>query len=280
MSVLINRHTRVITHGVNDKLGHFHTGASRRYGAGRKCFVGAVEPAQAGQVVEGMPMFGSVQEAVDATGATASVIYLPPPLAAAAIEQAIDAELELVVCITEGIPPEDMLRVRRRLQESRTLLLGPGSAGIITPDEIKIGTMPGQIHQKGCIGVLSRSEALSHEALGQLAACELGQSTEVGIGSDELGGLRAIDVLRLFEADPETKAVLMVGEVAGEAQEACVRWVRDHMKKPVVAFMTGCDTPDTDFALLEKCGIRATCNPAELGDLLSSVIDPQWLPFD
>src|SRR5205823_1218426 len=180
-----------------------------------------------------------VKEAKDRTGATVSVIYVPPPGAAAAIDEAVDAGLDLVICITEGIPVMDMVRTRRRMQGSKTILLGPNCPGVITPDEIKIGIMPGHIHKKGRVGVVSRSGTLTYEAVGQLSELGLGQSTAVGIGGDPVNGLKHIDVLKLFNDDPETEAVVMIGEIGGNDEETAARWVKEHMRKPVVGFIAG-----------------------------------------
>ena len=281
MSILVNKRTRVITQGVTGKTGQFHTAMCRDYGKGRKCFVAGVNPKKAGESLDGLPIFGSVKEAKAETGATVSVIYVPSAFAAAAIEEAIDAGLELVVCITEGIPVHDMIRVRRRLQGSRTLLLGPNCPGVITPGEIKIGIMPGHIHGPGRIGVVSRSGTLTYEAASQLAAFGLGQSTVVGIGGDPVGGLKHIDVLKMFNDDPGTDAVLMVGEIGGDAEETCARWIADHMRKPVVGFIAGGQgTAQHKLAVMEECGIKVTRDPAAMGELLASVVAPQWLPFD
>src|SRR5687768_12378732 len=237
MSILIDKHTRVITQGMTGKTGQFHTAMCRDYGHGKKCFVAGVNPKKAGESLDGIPIFGSVKEAKAQTGATASVIYVPPPFAAAAIDEAVDAELDLVVCITEGIPVRDMIRTRHRMRGSRTVLLGPNCPGLITPGDIKIGIMPGHIHQRGRIGVVSRSGTLTYEAASQLAAFGLGQSTVVGIGGDPVCGLTHIDVLKMFNDDPGTDAVIMVGEIGGDAEETCARWIKDHMRKPVVGFI-------------------------------------------
>ena len=223
MSILVNKHTRVITQGITGKTGQFHTAMCRDYGNGQKCFVAGVNPNKAGRSFDGIPVFGTVKDAKAETGATVSVIYVPPPLAAAAIDEAVDAGLDLVICITEGIPVRDMIRTRRRMEGSKTLLLGPNCPGLITPDEIKIGIMPGHIHQKGRIGVVSRSGTLTYEAASQLARYGIGQSTVVGIGGDPVGGLKHIDVLRMFNDDPRTDAVIMVGEIGGDDEETCAR---------------------------------------------------------
>jgi succinyl-CoA synthetase alpha subunit len=299
MSILIDKHTRVITQGITGKTGQFHTAMCRDYGHGKKCFVAGVNPKKAGESLDGIPIFGSVKEAKAETGATVSVIYVPPPFAAAAIDEAVDAELDLVVCITEGIPVRDMIRTRHRMRGSKTILLGPNCPGLITPGEIKIGIMPGHIHQRGRIGVVSRSGTLTYEAASQLAAFGLGQSTVVGIGGDPVGGLKHIDVLKMFNDDPRTDAVIMVGEIGGDAEETCARWIHDHMHKPVVGFIAGVTAPpgkrmghagaivsggkgtaQEKLSVMEECGITVTRNPAEMGKLLASMVSPQWLPFD
>ena len=261
------------------------------YANGKNCFVAGVNPKKPGESFEGVPIYASVAEAKAETGATVSVIYVPPPFAAAAIDEAVDAGVDLVICITEGIPVRDMIRTKQRLENSKTLLLGPNCPGLITPDEIKIGIMPGHIHKKGRIGVVSRSGTLTYEAAGQLAEFGLGQSTVVGIGGDPVSGLKHIDILRMFNDDPDTDAVIMVGEIGGEAEETCARWIKDNMKKPVVGFIAGVTAPagkrmghagaiisggkgtaQEKLAVMEACGIKVTKNPAEMGRLLKSVL--------
>ena len=299
MSILVNRNTRVITQGITGKTARFHTAMCREYGNGRKCFVAGVNPHKAGESLDGIPVYGTVREAKERTGATVSVIYVPPPFAAAAIDEAVDAGLDLVICITEGIPVRDMIRTRHRMQGRRTLLLGPNCPGLITPDEIKIGIMPGHIHQRGRIGVVSRSGTLTYEAASQLAAFGIGQSTVVGIGGDPVGGLAHIDVLKLFNDDPHTDAVVMVGEIGGDAEERCARWIKEHMRKPVVGFIAGASAPpgkrmghagaivsggrgtaQAKLAVMKECGIHVTRNPADIGKLLASLVIPDYLPFD
>ena len=291
MSILINKTTKVITQGITGKTGQFHTRMCRDYANGRNCFVAGVNPKRAGEDFEGIPIYGSVREAKQATGATASVIYVPPPAAAAAIDEAVEAGLELIICITEGIPVRDMIRTRYKMQGSKTLLVGPNCPGVITPDEIKIGIMPGHIHKKGRIGVVSRSGTLTYEAVGQLMEQGLGQSTCVGIGGDPVNGLKHIDVMKLFNDDPETDAVIMVGEIGGSDEETCARWIKDNMRKPVVGFIAGVTAPpgkrmrhagaiisggkgtaQEKLAVMEQCGIKITRNPAEMGKLLKSVL--------
>ncbi|MFL6564352.1 MAG: succinate--CoA ligase subunit alpha, partial [Burkholderiales bacterium] len=225
------------------------------------------------------------------TGATVSVIYVPPAGAGAAIWEAVEAELDLVICITEGIPVRDMIRTKERMAGKQTLLVGPNCPGVITPDELKIGIMPGHIHKKGRIGVVSRSGTLTYEAVGQLTELGLGQSTAVGIGGDPVNGLKHIDVLRMFNEDPQTEAVIMVGEIGGSDEEIAARWVKDHMRKPVVGFIAGVTAPpgkrmghagaiisggkgtaQEKLAVMEACGIKTTRNPAEMGKTLKSVL--------
>jgi succinyl-CoA synthetase alpha subunit len=291
MSILINRYTRVITQGITGKTGSFHTRLCRDYANGRDCFVAGVNPGKAGESFEGIPIFSTVEQAKESTGATASVIYVPPPHAAGAIDEAVDAGLDLVICITEGVPVRDMINARYRMRGKKTLLVGPNCPGVITPEELKIGIMPGHIHKKGRIGVVSRSGTLTYEAVGQLMEQGLGQSTCVGIGGDPVNGLKHIDVMRMFNEDSETDAVIMVGEIGGDDEETCARWIKEHMRKPVVGFIAGVTAPPgkrmghagaiisggkgtaaEKLAIMEECGIRITRNPADMGRLLKSVL--------
>jgi succinyl-CoA synthetase alpha subunit len=293
MSILVNKNTKVITQGITGKTGQFHTRACRDYANGKNCFVAGVHPTKAGQDFEGIPIFASVREAKQQTGSNASVIYVPPPGAAAAIWEAVEADLDLVICITEGIPVRDMIEVRDRMrrQNRKTLLLGPNCPGAITPDEIKIGIMPGHIHRKGPIGVVSRSGTLTYEAVGQLTEIGLGQSSAVGIGGDPVNGLKHIDILKLFNDDPVTEAVVMIGEIGGSDEEDAARWAKRNMKKPVVGFIAGVTAPPgkrmghagaiisggkgtaaEKLSIMEECGIKVTRNPAEMGKLLRSVL--------
>ncbi len=289
MSILINQNSRIMTQGITGKTGQFHTRMCREYANGQECFVAGVNPRKPGENFEGIPIYATVKEAKQATGATVSVIYVPPPFAAAAIDEAVDAELDLVICVTEGIPVRDMLRTRERMQGKKTLLIGPNCPGIITPDEVKIGIMPGYIHKKGRIGVVSRSGTLTYEAVAQLMELGLGQSTCIGIGGDPVNGLKHLDVLKLFNEDDDTDAVLMVGEIGGSDEEDCARWIKGNMQKPVVGFIAGVTAPpgkrmghagaiisggkgtaQEKIAVMEACGIRVTRNPAEMGKLLQS----------
>ncbi len=291
MSILINKNTRVMTQGMTGKTGQFHTRMCRDYANGKNCFVAGVNPKKPGEDFEGIPIYATVAEAKKASGATVSVIYVPPPFAAAAIDEGVEAEMDLIICITEGIPVRDMLRTRYKMQGRKTRLIGPNCPGIITPDEIKIGIMPGHIHKKGRIGVVSRSGTLTYEAVSQLMEQGLGQSTCIGIGGDPVNGLKHLDVMQLFNNDDETDAVVMVGEIGGSDEEECARWVKDHMQKPVVGFIAGVTAPagkrmghagaiisggkgtaTEKIAVMEECGIRVTRNPAEMGKLLRSVL--------
>ena len=293
MSILINKDTRVVTQGITGKTGQFHTRMCRDYANGAECFVAGVHPSKAGQDFEGIPIYGSVKEAKERAGVNASVIYVPPAGAAAAIWEAVEAGLDLVICITEGIPVRDMMEVRDRMRKagSRTILVGPNCPGVITPDEIKIGIMPGHIHRKGRIGVVSRSGTLTYEAVGQLTELGLGQSSAVGIGGDPVNGLKHIDVLRLFNDDPETEAVVMIGEIGGSDEEEAARWAKDHMKKPIVGFIAGVTAPpgkrmghagaiisggkgtaDEKLEVMAASGITVTRNPAEMGRLLKAAL--------
>jgi succinyl-CoA synthetase alpha subunit len=293
MSILINKNSRVVTQGITGKTGQFHTQASRAYASGRACYVAGVNPKKAGENFEGIPIFATVREAKDKTGVNVSVIYVPPAGAAAAIWEAVEADLDLVVCITEGIPVRDMVALRNRMRKEarRTLLLGPNCPGVITPDELKIGIMPGHIHKKGRVGVVSRSGTLTYEAVAQLSELGIGQSTAVGIGGDPVNGLKHLDVLKLFNEDPGTDAVIMIGEIGGSDEEAAAQWAKDNMKKPVVGFIAGVTAPpgkrmghagaiisggkgtaQEKLAVMEACGIKVTRNPAEMGKLLKSVL--------
>ena len=291
MSILINKNTRVMTQGITGKTGQFHTRMGKEYANGKNCYVAGVTPKKGGQSYEGIPIFETVKEAKEKTGANVSVIYVPPPFAAAAIDEAVEAGLDLVICITEGIPVRDMIRTHHRMQGKKTLLVGPNCPGVITPDEIKIGIMPGHIHKRGPVGVVSRSGTLTYEAVGQLMEAGLGQSSCVGIGGDPVNGLKHIDVLKLFNDDPQTEAVIMVGEIGGSNEEEAARWVKANMKKPVVGFIAGVTAPPgkrmghagaiisggkgtagEKLAVMEQCGFKTTKNPAEMGKLLRSVL--------
>ncbi len=297
MSIYINKHTKVITQGITGKTGQFHTEKCQEYANGKNCFVAGVNPKKAGEKIFDIPIFATVKDAAKETGATCSVIYVPPAGAAAAIWEAVEADLDFVVCITEGIPIRDMLDVRNKMKEKeakggkKTLLLGPNCPGIITPDEIKIGIMPGHIHKAGRVGVVSRSGTLTYEAVAQLTELGIGQSTAVGIGGDPINGLKHIDVMKAFNDDPDTDAVIMIGEIGGPDEADAARWCKDHMKKPIVGFIAGvtappgkrmghagalisggADTADAKLAIMEECGFKVTRNPSEMGKLLKAML--------
>ena len=293
MSILINKDTKVITQGITGKTGQLHTRMCRDHANGKAAFVAGVHPKKAGEDFEGIPIFASVADAKSQTGATVSVIYVPPAGAAGAILEAVEAELDLVICITEGIPVRDMLEIKSKMAQlkSKTLLLGPNCPGLITPDEIKIGIMPGHIHRKGRIGIVSRSGTLTYEAVGQVTELGLGQSSAVGTGGDPINGLKHIDILKMFNDDPETDAVIMIGEIGGPDEVNAARWAKDNMTKPIVGFIAGVtapagkrmghagalisggeDTAEAKLAVMEACGIKTTRNPSEMGKLLMSVL--------
>ena len=297
MSIYINKNTKVITQGITGKTGQFHTRMCRDYANGKAAFVAGVNPKKAGEDFEGIPIFANVSEAAQATGDTVSVIYVPPAGAAAAIWEAVEANLDLAICITEGIPVRDMLEVRNRMKAKeaaggkKTLLLGPNCPGLITPEEIKIGIMPGHIHRKGRIGVVSRSGTLTYEAVAQLTEIGLGQSSAVGIGGDPINGLKHIDVMRAFNDDPDTDAVIMIGEIGGPDEAEAAVWCKAHMKKPIVGFIAGvtapagkrmghagalisggADTADAKLQIMEACGFTVTRNPSEMAKLLKALL--------
>ena len=297
MSILINKDTKVITQGITGKTGSFHTERCLEYANGKNCFVAGVNPHRSGESIFGVPIYATVQEAAAQSGATVSVVYVPPPGAAAAIWEAVEADLDLVVCITEGIPVRDMLELRNRMRRKvaaggkETLLLGPNCPGLITPDEIKIGIMPGHIHRKGRIGVVSRSGTLTYEAVAQLTDIGLGQSSAVGIGGDPINGLKHRDVMQLFNDDPDTDAVIMIGEIGGPDESDAALWCKENMKKPVVGFIAGvtaptgkrmghagalisggADTADAKLAIMEECGFKVTRNPSDMARLLKTLL--------
>ena len=288
MSILINKDTKVITQGITGKTGQFHTRMCRDYANGKNCFVAGVNPKKAGENFEDIPIYATVKVAKQATGATVSVIYVPPAGAADAIWEAVEAQLDLTICITEGIPVRDMLALKDKMKK---LVLGPNCPGLITPDEIKIGIMPGHIHKKGRIGVVSRSGTLTYEAVGQLTALGLGQSSAVGIGGDPINGLKHIDIMQMFNDDPDTDAVIMIGEIGGPDEANAAQWIKDHMKKPVVGFIAGvtappgkrmghagalisggADTAQAKLEIMDACGIKVTRNPSEMGRLLKAAL--------
>jgi succinyl-CoA synthetase alpha subunit len=289
MSILINKDTKVITQGLG-ATGLFHAQGARDYGTR---MVGGVTPGKGGTVIDGFPVFDTVRDATEKTGATASVIYVPPPFAADAIMEAVDAGIELVCCITEGIPVLDMVKVKQFMQGKKTRLVGPNCPGVITPGQCKIGIMPGYIHKPGKVGVVSRSGTLTYEAVWQLTSVGLGQSTCVGIGGDPVNGTSHVDVLRMFEEDPDTEAVIMIGEIGGNSEEEGARFVKEHMTKPVAAYIAGVTAPPgkrmghagaiisggkgtatEKVAVLESCGISVAASPADMAKALLKIYKP------
>ncbi len=288
MSILVDKNTRVLTQGITGATGQFHTRTCREYGTQ---MVAGVTPGKGGTDFEGIPIFDTVAQAVAATGANASVIYVPPPFAADAIMEAADTELPLAVCITEGIPVQDMVRVKRYLEGRRTRLIGPNCPGIISPGSCKIGIMPGYIHTPGGIGVVSRSGTLTYEAVHQLTGLGLGQSTCIGIGGDPIIGTGFIDALELFQADGDTKGVILIGEIGGTAEEEAAAYIQKHMNKPVVAFIAGQTAPKgkrmghagaiiaggrgtaaDKIAAFEAAGVRVAKSPADLGTTMQAAL--------
>jgi len=289
MSILINKNTRVITQGITGKSGKFHTEQCLAYGSK---FIGGVTPGKGGQEVLSLPVFDSVSEAKDKLGdIDATMIFVPAPFAADAILEAEDAGIPLIICITEGIPVRDMLEVSQVMRNSRSRLIGPNCPGVITPDECKIGIMPGYIHKRGRVGIVSRSGTLTYEAVFQTTHSGLGQSTCVGIGGDPLNGTDFIDVLKLFNDDPETEAILMIGEIGGEAEEQAADWIKSHGKKPVAAFIAGMTAPagrrmghagaiisggkggaTGKIEALKKSDVTIAKTPHEMGEAVQSIL--------
>ncbi|ABS73956.1 succinate--CoA ligase subunit alpha [Bacillus sp. L381] len=293
MSVFINKDTRVIVQGITGSTALFHTKQMLEYGTN---IVGGVTPGKGGTEAEGVPVFNTVAEAVHTTGADASVIYVPAPFAADAIMEAVDAEIDLVICITEHIPVLDMVKVKRFMEGKKTRLIGPNCPGVITPEECKIGIMPGYIHKKGHVGVVSRSGTLTYEAVHQLSEAGVGQSTAVGIGGDPVNGTNFIDVLKAFNEDPETHAVIMIGEIGGTAEEEAAEWVKANMTKPVVGFIGGKTAPpgkrmghagaiisggkgtaEEKVKTMNACGIEVAETPSVMGETLIKVLKEKGL---
>ena len=290
MSILVNKDTRVITQGITGATGLFHARAAREYGTQ---MVGGVTPGKGGTQIEGFPVFDTVREAVRDTGANASVIFVPPPFAADAIMEAVDAGIGVVCCITEGVPVLDMVKVKQYMEGKNTRLIGPNCPGIITPGECKIGIMPGYIHKPGPVGVVSRSGTLTYEAVWQLTNIGVGQSTCIGIGGDPVHGTTQLDALRMFQEDPETEAVIMIGEIGGSAEEEAAHYAKAHMTKPVAAFIAGMTAPKgkrmghagaiisggkgtaaEKIACLQECGVSVATTPAEMAEALMRIYKP------
>jgi succinyl-CoA synthetase alpha subunit len=288
MSILVNKETRVICQGITGSQGSFHTEQCLAYGTK---MVGGVTPGKGGTKHLGLPVFNTVHEAKKATGCSVSMIFVPPPFAADSIMEAVDAGLDLVICITEGIPVLDMVKVKRFMEGRKARLIGPNCPGVITPGECKIGIMPGHIHKPGRVGVVSRSGTLTYEAVFQLTQLGLGQSSCVGIGGDPVNGTNFIDVLKMFNQDPNTDAVIMIGEIGGSAEEDAAAYIKKEFKKPVTAFIAGASAPkgkrmghagaiisggkgtaEAKFAALESAGCKIARNPAQMGSTLKSML--------
>ncbi len=293
MSILINEHSKVITQGITGQVGSYHTLRCLDYAKGRDAFVAGVHPKKGGEYFEGLKIYSTVKEAKEITNANTTVIYVPPLMAAEAINEAIDAEVNLIVCITEGIPVNDMLFIKSKMRNinSKSILLGPNCPGLITPGILKVGIMPENIHRNGRIGIVSRSGTLTYEAVEQVSQIGLGQSTAVGIGGDPINGLKHLDVLKMFNEDKDTDAVIMIGEIGGNDEIIAANWIKNKMKKPVIGFIAGISAPsgkrmghagalisdgsdkaNVKLEVMKEAGINITRNPTQLGKLLKSVL--------
>ena len=290
MSILVDQDTRLVVQGITGREGTFHTLQCIRYGTR---VVGGVTPGKGGSVHEGIPVFNSMEQACRETGGNASAIFVPPAAAADAIMEAVDAGIDLVVCISEGIPTLDMIRVRRFMAGTKSRLIGPNCPGIISPGKCKIGIMPGAIHREGTVGVISRSGTLTYEAVQQLSSRGIGQSTCIGIGGDPIIGTNFVDALRLFKDDPGTEAIVLIGEIGGTAEEAAARYVQAHLSKPVVGFIAGQTAPpgrrmghagaiisggqgtaEEKIRLMEECGLQVARSPADIGETTARILSP------
>ncbi len=289
MSVLVDKNTKLIVQGITGKEGSFHASGCKSYGTN---VTGGVTPGKEGQSVDGIPVFNTVKRAVESTGANATMIFVPPPFAADAIYEAVEAGIDLVICITEGIPVFDMVKIKNYIKDKPSRLIGPNCPGVITPGQAKIGIMPGHIHIPGPVGVVSRSGTLTYEVVGQLTSLGIGQSTCVGIGGDPVNGTNFIDVLELFNADPQTEAICMIGEIGGSAEEDAAAYIRENVKKPVVGFIAGQTAPpgrrmghagaiisggkgtaEEKMRIMSECGVTVCQSPADLGATIKTVMN-------